>query len=432
MTALDILTRIGNNLSERKSTAALSNYEVLCNNITHLNDLLSAALADYVAIRKETEALLGTFALLEGDFAAGSPKFPFTKIVPRILANGVAILEKFLHETQPDKRDGISVDNVGVLKRGFPEFSNLATATRQAVDSLVSDSYQLSQLDPEELNYHVLVSLNSFDKFVTPSIRHALFTDELVDALNELRGIPFHQWKQSPITRCQHQTFAQKVDYILPLLADYSPANLGDLLKDTFKFTSEITHIGYVSTFFSTSAESEVIFADDHGPYLPSTENFSELKYELLVVCCALFSEVYLPCVLRAITMIVGAQNAAPISARIATVIQVIREGVKTRNAKYYFLIKSGITRKSESILLPCKCGRENRWDSPFKTSDLYCKGCGSSFNLIEIEGDSGYVFTSAGPIKVIGSDVPEFHDLPSNKQQTMLRKFEELSKQNK
>jgi hypothetical protein len=40
MNEIDILKSIADNLSERKSTAALNNYEVLCNNIKYVNDLL--------------------------------------------------------------------------------------------------------------------------------------------------------------------------------------------------------------------------------------------------------------------------------------------------------------------------------------------------------------------------------------------------------
>ncbi len=40
MNEIDILKSIAENLSERKSTAALNNYEVLCNNIEYVNDLL--------------------------------------------------------------------------------------------------------------------------------------------------------------------------------------------------------------------------------------------------------------------------------------------------------------------------------------------------------------------------------------------------------
>jgi hypothetical protein len=432
MTANDVLDRIANNLSERKASAALSNYKVLCNNIGHLNRLLSDCLAQFVAIRRDIDALLGNSSALQGDFGSGQPKFPFVKIVPRILANGTAIIEKFTIETQPDDRSGISLETVALLKRDFLDYSSLATATRQTVDSLVSDSYQLHLLDPLELNFHVLVSLNSFDKFVTPSIRNALFTDDLVDTLAELRKLPFKQWKQSPITSCQQQTFAQKIDFLLSQIPSHKPPELSDTLKDIFKFTSEFTHIGYVSTFYSSSSESEIIFGDEHGPYLPSTENFSELKYEMLLVGCRLFSEVYLISVAKAITQIAGSNNSKEILEKLTLISDSLREGINTRNNKYFFFIKSGLTKKQEPIVLTCMCEHANTWEPPFQASDLFCKGCGSSFTLIELEGDSGYVFTSTGPVKIIGANVPDFCDLPTEEQEKMLRQMQEMSEQQK
>ena len=43
---------------------------------------------------------------------------------------------------------------------------------------MVSDSYQLYLLDPKSFNYHVLVSLNSFSKYATKSLVHALLTQK--------------------------------------------------------------------------------------------------------------------------------------------------------------------------------------------------------------------------------------------------------------
>ena len=39
MNEIDILKKIASNLTERKSTAALSNYDVLCNNISFVHGL---------------------------------------------------------------------------------------------------------------------------------------------------------------------------------------------------------------------------------------------------------------------------------------------------------------------------------------------------------------------------------------------------------
>ena len=83
-------------------------------------------------------------------------------------------------------------------------------------------------------------------------------------------------------------------------------------------------------------------------------------------------------------------------------------------------------------IDLTCMCGMTNHWQPPHDLTSIYCKNCGSKFNLLEIEGDPGYIMTSSGPIKVIGSSVPDFNDLPLTKQLELLKQCEDLMKKNK
>jgi hypothetical protein len=59
-------------------------------------------------------------------------------------------------------------------------------------------------------------------------------------------------------------------------------------------------------------------------------------------------------------------------------------------------------------------------------------KNCGSKFNLLEIEGDPGYIITSNGPVKVIGSSVPDFDDLSPEKKLELLKQCEVIIKKNK
>ena len=62
------------------------------------------------------------------------------------------------------------------------------------------------------------------------------------------------------------------------------------------------------------------------------------------------------------------------------------------------------------------------------RDSDLFCKGCGSSYNIIAINGDPSYVITSNGPAKVIGSDVPDFKDLSPEKQNEIMMQIAKLN----
>ncbi len=121
------------------------------------------------------------------------------------MSNDIEAIKKLSALTLPDDRSNITVDNVGLLHRGFNDYSKLVTATRQFIDSLVTDAYQLLLLDPKEFNYHVLLSLNSFEKYATKSIRHGLFNDEIEDALTEFKALQFRDWKNSGITKSLFQ-----------------------------------------------------------------------------------------------------------------------------------------------------------------------------------------------------------------------------------
>ncbi len=232
---------------------------------------------------------------------------------------------------------------VGLLHRGFNDYSNLVTATRQFIDSLVTDAYQLLLLDPKEFNYHVLLSLNSFEKYATKSIRHGLFNDEIEEALTEFKTLQFRDWKNSGITKCQHISFANKVDFIFTELNKTSQDDdaLKNEIKNLFKFSSEFTHIGYISTFFSSQSGSEVIFGGDKSPYLPSTENFSELKYQILESCINFIYQIYLPVMKLCVSNVVQAANEKEIQSDLNNLIKLLETGIKTRNNNYFFFVLS-------------------------------------------------------------------------------------------
>lgn len=427
MSAYDVFRKIASNLSERKSSAALSNYEILGNNIKYVNGLLKSTIDTFSDIQASTVQSFTNSNHLNEDFRETGALYPFIKIVPRILANGSVVLEKFSRQTEPDDRSDININNVGRLQRGFFEYNELVTSARQIVDSLISDAYQLCLLDPKSLNYHVLVSLNSFDKYVTRSIKQALFNPEVSDALVEFRKLPFRDWNNSALTRCAHPTFPQKVDHLFSKLNLASEDAFKDELKNIFKFSSEFTHIGYVSTFFTSSLDNEVIFGDDIGPYLLSTENFSELKYQILETVTRLFSQVYLPILQLSLRKILVPSAYKGFEKSLGSLANEVTVRLKTRNSQYYFFIKKGLIGTNNTIDLPCMCGKRKSWNSPHDKNELYCKNCGSHFNLIEVDGDGGYIITSTGPIKIIGTEVPEFGELPIEEQIQIMKKIEDL-----
>lgn len=429
MNEIDILKKIASNLTERKSSAALSNYRVLCSNIAFLNEAFSEAISTLRFIHDGVASLLKNDSLLNPQYKSSTDLNAFVPIVTRLQLNSLSVFEKLATLTTSDERSNINLENVSALSRGFDDYNNLVTATRQYIDSIISDSYQLYLLDPKSFNYHVLVSLNSFSKYATKSLTHALFNSEVESALTEFATIKFRDWAKSHITECNHTTFAQKVDFLFSMLGTPHDPNLPDDLKNIFKFSSEFTHIGYISTFFTSTAGAEVIFGDDNGPYLPSTENFSELKYEILETACKALVATYIPSLIKCLEKLIMKPQADKVAASLDVVAKALSAAIASRNSQYYFFIKTGLIGSPVSIPLTCMCGNTKIWTHPHKATELFCDSCGSSFRLLEVDGEGGYIITSSGPAKIIGADVPDFQDLPKAEQMKLLQQCEEAKK---
>ena len=429
MNEIDVLKKISSNLTERKNSAALSNYRVLCSNIAFLNKAFVNSIATLRGLHRQIEASLKNDSHLNSQYKSGNDLNAFVPIVSRLQLNSFSVFEKLAVLTGPDERTHITLESVSALSRGFDDYNDLVTATRQYIDSIVSDSYQLYLLNPKSFNYHVLVSLNSFRKYATKSLAHALFNPEVESALNEFGTINFKAWTKSHITECNHSTFAQKVDFLFSVLGAPTDPGLPDDLKNLFKFSSEFTHIGYISTFFTSTAGAEVIFGDEDGPYLPSTENFSELKYEILETACKALLATYIPSLVKCLDKLMLKSQSENFSALLHKTAATLSHAIATRNSKYFFFIKTGLIGSSSLIPLTCMCGETRTWTPPHAKTDLYCTSCGSSFQLLEVDGGSGYIITSNGPAKIIGANVPDFHDLPMAEQVKMLKQCEEVAK---
>ena len=352
MNEIDILKKLASNLTERKSVAALSNYEVLCNNISFSHDLLEKGLSYLKHVVSELKSTLNKNSSLRCEYQSGNDLNPFTSLVPSLLSNDLEAINKLSLHTAPDNRDDIDVGNVGELHKGFVEYNNLVTATRQLVDSLVTDAYQMQLLDPKEFNYHALLSLNSFEKYATKSIRQGLFNDDVEDALSEFRNLNFRDWRNSSITKCQHTSFANKVDYLFSELNRVTPEDdtFKDEIKNLFKFSSEFTHIGYISTFFTSQSGSQPIFGGDKSPYLPSTENFSELKYQILESCINFIFKVYVPSIKLCADKMVLEDSSKSTIGNLDNLISMLEHGIKTRNNNYYFFVCSSLIGSQNTI----------------------------------------------------------------------------------
>ena len=430
MNEKDIIKSIATNLSEKRNSAALNNYEVLYNNINYINGLLDNFINYLIDLENDIENNIKISDNVNDDFKTGtSSKFYFRDIIPRILLNDTEILKKFSVVSRGDDRTGIENNNVHLLKKEFIDYSELVTVTRQTLDSLVSDAYQMIKLDVKEMNFHVLTSLKSFELYATKSIRQSLFNEEIIQALDEFENLNSKKrnGEESDITKCSEKTFGNKLDFLFREIGLSSETDFIGEIKNLFKFSSEFTHIGYISTFFSSTEQLDVVFGSNIGPYLLSTENFNELKYEIITTMLKFFAKIYMASITKMLEKIFCDKYSKKIIESIEEYAKKFIEYLMTRNNEYYFFIREGLIQSEQTIELPCMCGRINYWNPPHDLYDIYCKSCGSKFNLIELEGDPGYIMTSSGPAKVIGSNVPDLDEMSFEERKKLFEEWEKI-----
>ncbi|EAK7766573.1 TPA: hypothetical protein SEN68_001600 [Campylobacter jejuni] len=407
MNEVDVLKSIAEQLTERKNAAALNNYEVLCNNIKYVNNIFNNGINLLTSLQKRLDEIYKNDEFISDEFKNNSSKYCYFKmIIPRILLNNINIIQKFEYYTKPDDRTNITIKTVGKLKKDFFDYNNLVTSARQFIDSLIVDAYQFTLLDPKEINFQVLTSLDSFSKYATRSILESLFDSNIRTYLKEFRKLNHKKRKGevSPFTKCNKKTFGEKVDYLFNCLNLTNDNNLKEEIKKLFSFSSEFTHIGYISTFFTSSNALDVVFGDDFGPYLLSTENFNELKYEILVTTIKLFAKIYLPSIKNMLEKSLEQNIFKEYQELIDTIILDITNKLNTRNNEYYFPIIKGLIGSNETINLTCKCNNVTHWSPPHELRNAYCKKCGSRFGFLEFQDNVECILTSEGPVKVIGS----------------------------
>ena len=113
MNEKDVIKSIATNLSEKRSAAALNNYEVLYNNINYANKLLDNFINNIIHLEKDIENKIKISDNVNDEFKTNaSSKFYFRDIIPRILLNDIEVLKKFSLISKGDDITGIDVKNV--------------------------------------------------------------------------------------------------------------------------------------------------------------------------------------------------------------------------------------------------------------------------------------------------------------------------------
>ncbi|MWP48079.1 hypothetical protein [Gilliamella sp. Pas-s27] len=112
MTEIDILKIISSNLTNRKTSSALSDYNVLCNNINYLN----TAFKSYIQLLNETQEKISEEfecdASLNEKYKSDKDLNSILPIVNRIVKNSIVVFEKFSNLTKSDVREGVNNENI--------------------------------------------------------------------------------------------------------------------------------------------------------------------------------------------------------------------------------------------------------------------------------------------------------------------------------
>lgn len=412
MDEMDVIKGISKNLTERKSSAALNNYQVLTNNIEYLNNVFSEVVNEINNITALAEVYSLNSKLKSVFYDRTKYEYFYKDIIPTMISNNYNILKKFKNVTDSDDRSKITIETVYKLSKSFHDYNELVTVARQFIDSLVSSSYQMIIFNAKELNHHVLQSLSSFEKYATKSLKESIFNEEVIDSLNKFNSLSKNKQrgKESNFTKCDYMGFRPKLTYIFDILdlKDIEDNDYKKELENLYSFSSEFTHIGYTSTFFTSSnAENDIMFNDEIGPYLLSSENFNELKYTILNTGIVLLQKLYLPSLKHCIERSFKSDYSKFLSQNLEVLINQINNAIETRYQNYYAFIVSEFKEKGKTYPFECVCGYTNLISPPYRDSDLYCRKCGSGITLVAVESSDGYIVTNEGLARVIGSDAP-------------------------
>jgi hypothetical protein len=283
---------IAANLTSITSSAALSHYPSLRIQTANLNRALLRSVEETTATLGEVSSLLSDDSAVTQEFRAPETAlFHFRRVGPRIIHNFLLIANKLVRATPPEPKHPLA--DASLLRGSFEDFCDLCTSVRQFVDTLVECSYQLCALNPKYLNYKVLESLASFVVVAPASLQTPIYSRELEAVVQEYVKMNSKTRKNSDFTLASHEQFPQRVDFLSTVLKPSYHRNLRGNLNSVFKFCSDFAHVGYVSTLVVGSEAGQVYMGSADDVFLPRSENFAELKLQLLHECAIFYGDVF-------------------------------------------------------------------------------------------------------------------------------------------
>ena len=395
--AFDALRIIASNFEATRDQAGLSDYAAFQNITDRANSALHDAI---VQVRSLANSFAAEIAGTSDHALIHMPKVYFglfRTIVPRIVNNDLTLAENFTRVTRSDNYLA-DHEKGGPVNRTFADFANLLTVTRQFIDAIVTDSYQMTKLDPRVTNYIILDSLRSFEGFATPSMAHAIMSTDLL----QLAKSP----KDVAVACLPHSKFSDRLQFIVASFFKDDQSAFERRVNKLYKFASEFTHVGFVSTYFSTTA-SDLISGDAFGrPYLLSAENFSEIRFEVLDLSLEIFCKVFLSAFIHASGEMLITSSVDTYRTKLYGLTAQMEAKMSVVNRSYRYFIGNDTIQSNQEITTPCPCGAELRWTLP-KGLPRLCLSCGSIFEAIVLERDSGYVMGSVSGIRLVGSKRP-------------------------
>jgi len=411
---------IAANLTSIKSSAALSHYPSLRIQTANLNRILLSS------VEETTDALAGMSSLLGDDSAVteefrapGTALSHFRRIGPRIVGNFLLIARKLAKATPPEPK--LTLAQAMLLKGSFEDFCDLCTAVRQFVDTLVECSYQLCVLDPAYLNYKVLESLASFVVVAPASLQTPIYSRELEVVVQEYVRMNSKTRKNSDFTLASHEQFPQRVDFLCNMLSPSYHQNVRGNLNSVFKFCSDFAHVGYVSTLVVGSEAGQVYMGSAEDVFYPRSENFAELKLQLLRECALFYGDIFLRALKSFLARLLGAAGDE-VAGRVSEEQSKLFRALSFTYRTLVEPIREGLVGGEDAIRYDCNCGGHIEWPSPHSDWDNYCPECGARFVMHEVPANVEYVISASGAGDVTGGTATKIRDLPERLRQKLTR----------
>lgn len=334
----------------------------------------------------------------------------FCKIIPQMLTHQSLMTKRLLRAIDLVPASTKGDEGMG---RSFDEFSDLVTTIRQFIDSTVQTSFQLFRLEARELNFAVLNSLQSFLTFAPDSLHVSFMNDDLVMLINEYDDLTWKERKNSTFSGTRYERFGAKVDLLSSSLPDGIDKSLKEVIKAMFRFSSEFTHAGYVSTLITSSDEEGLFLGSEDDCFFASKENFAELEFRLFKTCTAALADIYLSSLKLLTERLLPPEGQTQLVGQIDAAINALHKPWKATGwEKMFLFVSAPAVRNGDVVRIKCFCGQTWNWKKPHHNWDLFCTGCGTTFRPVPICSDFGYVVTATGPADVFGSPQPIIDDL--------------------